>query len=173
MAESVKITPAHHKFIDNFSDILNCDLNNGPRKNHDPRYFRWFDTGDLQNLEMLWVINEIAYLTPEVTHWLPTKQTDFILEAVLQQQDWLWSPNLTIRVSIHLRNKQPSYFWRWVQKEALQKQGLAIAFSQVFDPNLGPATDWHECAASSQNNKCEDCRHCWTIDDVAYPWRAK
>jgi len=35
---------------------------------------RWFDSGDLQSLEMLEAIVEVARKTAKVKHWLPTKE---------------------------------------------------------------------------------------------------
>lgn len=174
MAKPLTTRPSHHKFIDDFSQVLLADLTNYNPNNietHDPTYFRWFDTGDLQDIEMLWSINEIAFVTPEIKHWLPTKEASLILQA-LRDEDWMWCSNLTIRLSVHLRNEEPSEFWRFQQTKA-KTQGLNLSFSQVFDPEKGPSTDWFECPALKQDHKCLTCRHCWSEEDVAYPWRKK
>jgi hypothetical protein len=170
---NINITQHHINFVDDFSYLLDKKQKNQTSKtntdNHDPNYFRWFDTGDIQDLEMLWCVNEIAYSTPNIKHWLPTKEARILLNA-LNYFDWAWSDNLTVRLSIHMRDKTPSSFWRKQQLEAFNKN-LTLSFSQVFTPSLGPAKDWFECPALQQGHKCLSCRHCWTMEDVAYPWR--
>jgi hypothetical protein len=41
---------------------------------HCDRYFRWFDTGDLQGANHLRNVVEVATATPQVCHWLPTRE---------------------------------------------------------------------------------------------------
>jgi len=41
-------------------------------------YFRWFSSGDLQSVEMLEDIIAVCRLTPNVQHWLPTQERDFV-----------------------------------------------------------------------------------------------
>ena len=36
-------------------------------------WFRWHDSGDIQSLEHLEKIFEVCRLTPETSHWLPTR----------------------------------------------------------------------------------------------------
>lgn len=58
------------------------------------RYFRWFDSGDLQSENHLYNICEVARHTPDVLHWLPTQEHDLVREfrgAI--------PGNLTIRLS--------------------------------------------------------------------------
>ena len=38
------------------------------------KYFRWHDSGDVQNLDHLNKIFEVCKLTPDVKHWLPTRE---------------------------------------------------------------------------------------------------
>ena len=38
------------------------------------KYFRWHDSGDLQSLKHLAKIFKVARLTPDVQHWLPTRE---------------------------------------------------------------------------------------------------
>lgn len=164
------ITDKQHNFINNFTNIINAD--NKITKKHDSRYFRWFDTGDLQGVAMLWAINQIALQTPSTSHWLPTKEYGYVLNALSPShpRTWDWAPNLTLRLSVHMRNSEPSPFWK-LKREAAFAQGLTLTFSQVFDEEHGPSEDWHVCEAPKQDHKCLDCRHCWGDKDVAYVWR--
>lgn len=59
----------------------------------DEKYFRWFDSGDLQSEKMLMDINQIALNTPEIKYWLPTQERN-IIKSMSGFAD-----NLTIRVS--------------------------------------------------------------------------
>ena len=38
------------------------------------KYFRWHDAGDVQDLEHLNKIYSVCKLTPEVKHWMPTRE---------------------------------------------------------------------------------------------------
>ena len=38
------------------------------------KYFRWHDSGDVQDLEHLFKIYEVCRLTPGKKHWLPTRE---------------------------------------------------------------------------------------------------
>ena len=38
------------------------------------KYFRWHDAGDVQDLEHLKKIYSVCKLTPEVKHWMPTRE---------------------------------------------------------------------------------------------------
>ena len=40
--------------------------------------FRWHDSGDIQSMEHLQKIVDIAIATPNIKHWLPTKESKFI-----------------------------------------------------------------------------------------------
>jgi hypothetical protein len=57
------------------------------------KYFRWHDSGDVQDEAHLLKIFEVCKLTPETSHWLPTREawTADYLERV--------PGNLTLRFS--------------------------------------------------------------------------
>jgi hypothetical protein len=38
------------------------------------KYFRWHDSGDVQDLKHLAKIFKVARLTPDVKHWMPTRE---------------------------------------------------------------------------------------------------
>jgi hypothetical protein len=38
------------------------------------KYFRWHDSGDVQDVDHLLKIFEVCKLTPETRHWLPTRE---------------------------------------------------------------------------------------------------
>ena len=59
-------------------------------------FHRWFDSGDLQSVEMLEAIAQAARLTPDIKHWLPTRESA-IVKAWLKSNEC--PSNLVIRVS--------------------------------------------------------------------------
>ena len=60
------------------------------------RTFRWFDSGDLQDVEMLERIVSVARHTPEIRHWLPTRERGIVWRYLATE---VLPANLTIRLS--------------------------------------------------------------------------
>ena len=114
-------------------------------------FHRWFDSGDLQSIEMLDAIARAARLTPEIKHWLPTREAAIV-------KAWLKSnkcpSNLVIRVSATMIGDKPSN---------------ADLTSTVH--RKGETVRGHVCPASQQGNQCGACRACWsnTVNNVSYP----
>jgi hypothetical protein len=108
-------------------------------------FFRWHDSGDLQSLDHLKKIFEVCKLTPNINHWLPTRETSII--ACIQADEV--PKNLIIRLSAHKVDGKASTFWPWTSTVVTSEK---------------------TCPAAEQDNKCKDCRACWdrTIPNVAY-----
>lgn len=115
-------------------------------------YHRWFDSGDLQSLEMLEDIVAVCRMTPNVKHWLPTQERA-ILRAYHQKHGDL-PDNLVVRVS--------------ASKVDHVLSGYANT-SNVYSKDGQPMG--HGCPARQQGNACGDCRACWSKDvaNVSYP----
>jgi len=97
------------------------------------KYFRWHDAGDVQDLEHLNKIYSVCKLTPEVKHWMPTR------EAWIKNYLYNKPENLVIRFSppmIGQRNDS------WPNSSMVVESGAT-------------------CPAPKQNNSCGDCRACW------------
>ena len=109
------------------------------------KYFRWHDSGDIQSLKHLAKIFKVARLTPDVAHWLPTR------EAWTQAYQDRAPSNLIIRFSMPMVNQEAAGNWRNTS-------------TVVTDENKAT------CPAPKQNNACGDCRACWTpsVKNVAY-----
>ena len=60
----------------------------------DTKVFRWFDSGDIQGKDMLNDMNTVAWASPNVRFWLPTKEYKLV-----KDYDREVAPNLVIRVS--------------------------------------------------------------------------
>ena len=97
------------------------------------KYFRWHDAGDVQDLDHLNKIYSVCKLTPEVKHWMPTR------EAWIKDHLDSKPANLVIRFSppmIGQRNDS------WPNSSMVVETGAT-------------------CPAPKQNNSCGDCRQCW------------
>ena len=109
-----------------------------------PDVFRWHDSGDVQDEEHLLKIFAVAKLTPETSHWLPTREawTQKYLSAV--------PDNLTLRFSIPMIDQPASGNWANTST-VVSGQGRT-------------------CPAPDQSNECKDCRACWdpSVKNVAY-----
>jgi len=120
--------------------------------------FRWFDSGDLQSLKMLEAINKIALATPQVKHWLPTKE-HAIVSSFLKKKSF--ASNLTVRLSAYLIDsyRAPNHTG---QKSVVLSP---LIFSQTVEND-----SLRLCPSSKQGGKCLDCRNCWNkdIETIAY-----
>ena len=133
--------------------IVQAALKRRLSKLHDPRWveamvtligkdqlFRWHDAGDLQSVQHLKNIFEVCKQTPNTKHWLPTRESRFLIYWQFGEKV---PKNLKIVLSDHMNDQRvPPSWWPYTS---------------------GVTTD-HEavtCPASSQGNKCLDCRKCW------------
>jgi hypothetical protein len=116
------------------------------------KYFRWFDSGDIQNGDMLFNINTIARYTPNIQHWLPTKEAAVCREVL--KEIGVLSPNLTIRISASMMDGKPPGWWP--------------VTSTVYTKK--PVDNSSRCPAPEQGNNCGECRKCWdkTVSLVSY-----
>jgi hypothetical protein len=107
--------------------------------------FRWHDSGDVQDLEHLKKIYEVCKATPDVKHWMPTREAwvkPYLKDA---------PSNLVIRFSMPMVDQEAAASW----------------------PNTSTVvTDAAKrtCPAPDQNNECGSCRACWdpNIKNIAY-----
>ena len=107
--------------------------------------FRWHDAGDLIDLQHLLRIFEVCKLTPDVKHWLPTREAQ-----ILSNIDPRMVPdNLIIRLSATMVDGPAPKSWPWTS--TVVKNGAS-------------------CPAPKQDNECKDCRACWDKDihNIAY-----
>lgn len=110
----------------------------------DSGYFRWFDSGDVQDLEMLEKICEVAKRLPHVKFWLPTKQYNYV--AQWREKHGKFPANLNVRLSAYIIEEKPS-------ETILQKLG-------VTGSSVTKGSEFN-CPSSLQGNKCLTCRLCW------------
>jgi hypothetical protein len=110
------------------------------------RYFRWFDSGDVQSDSHLKNIRTVAEHTPEIQHWLPTGEAEAVRRV------GAFPPNLTVRLSGH-----------WID-------GKAPAWPTTSTVAREPPAGSYACPSRLQQNSCGDCRACWDqgIGEVVY-----
>jgi len=108
-------------------------------------FFRWHDSGDVQNLKHLLKIFKVCTLTPGIQHWMPTR------EAWVKKYLHKAPGNLVIRFSATMVNQAAPESW-------------PNTSTVVTDPSQA------NCPAPSQGNACKDCRACWDpeVKNVAY-----
>lgn len=115
-------------------------------------FHRWFDSGDLQSVEMLDAIVRTCNLTPEINHWLPTREATIVRDYLAAHGPF--PANLIVRVSATMIGDAPRN---------------ATHTSTVH--RKGDTVTGHACPASTQGNQCGDCRACWSpaVPNVSYP----
>ena len=122
----------------NFVDIMVMEIGN-------EKYFRWFDSGDVQSVSDCLKIIAIAERTPKTKHWVPTKEPKYWAKALKMVKQ---PKNLIVRLSAPMKDAKVSPTWtRWTS---------SVATSEAVRPLSG-----HVCPAPTQNNTCGDCRACW------------
>lgn len=136
----------HPDFVEAFVTVLSALRR---RQRIPENRFRWFDSGDIQSLEMLEKINEIARLTPDIRHWLPTREVRYLKAFLIKHG--AFSPNLQIRVS-----------YAWIGKAPSNPIVKGVPMSTVDVPG------GHQCPAPKQGGQCLSCDACWTTKDVNY-----
>ena len=116
-------------------------------------HFRWFDSGDIQSLSMLERIAAVASETPNVSHWLPTREYGIVRSYLAANRK---PENLTIRIS--------SVF---VDREPQRIANLPTSTVHRDEPPRG-----YVCPAYERKPaQCGDCRACWEpyVENVSYP----
>lgn len=117
-----------------------------------PRYHRWHDSGDLQSREHLAKICAVCRATPELRHWLPTREAKIVKDFVRDGGEI--PENLVIRLSATMVDGSAPA--SWLQTSTVVSTGEAVG---------------HLCPSRHQANKCGECRACWSaeVGNVTYP----
>jgi len=128
-------------------------LRNGAMGVRDGRYFRWHDSGDLQSPVHLARICAVARLTPDVVHWLPTREYRIVKSYLLM--GGTIPANLVVRLSAHM-----------VDGSVPDIAGLPVSTVHTVAAPEGARS----CPAPTQGNQCKSCRACWTpaVRHVSY-----
>ena len=120
-------------------------------------YFRWHDSGDLQSVDHLYKIAEVARQLDRTLFWLPTREYDIVKDFV---KNHAIPHNLIIRMSTMMIDQQA--------KLPRSLQGFAnILTSSVHSQK---ELDGFKCLAPKQEGQCGSCRACWDnkVTNVSY-----
>lgn len=129
-------------------------------QSRDSRVFRWHDSGDLQTVEHLSMLAEVADALPWVTFWLPTREGRIL-------RDWMAEygalpANFTVRQSAALVGHIQS-------PEKVRDSGRTVSAVALKGQTLPDGA--HACPAYKQDGACGSCRACWSpnVPVVVYP----
>ncbi len=113
---------------------------------------RWFDSGDLDSVEMLAAICKVAETTPTIAHWLPTREAAVV--KAFKKAGGKVPANLVIRVSSTMINDAP----------ISGHENTSTVHRKGHEP------EGHICPAPQQGGNCGDCRACWnpSVKNVSY-----
>lgn len=107
-------------------------------------HFRWHDSGDLLGVNHFRLICLIAKYMPDVQFWIPTREKQYIRGEI--------PSNIAVRVSAAM-------------------VGDTIDTGSYLTSSVSSGVGF-KCPSSTQDNKCGDCRACWSsvanIDYVAH-----
>ena len=134
------------EWVDYMAELLTLKYKNLDKSK---RYHRWFDSGDIQSFGHLMKIFEVCELTPQIKHWLATREYQLINQLDVKDVP----KNLCFRVSAIKVDSKPPTFWKWTS--GVHKDKKAIG---------------RECPAYKQDGECGSCRACWSrkVKQVSY-----
>lgn len=119
----------------------------------DGRYFRWHDSGDLQSVGHLRLVVRVCEATPDVAHWLPTREVGIVRNFL--RAGGVIPPNLAVRLSVaRVGAEVPN---GWAELIAHPR----VTASGVIPRNGGSVVGMDSCAAPTQDGECRACRACW------------
>ena len=133
----------HPRFVEAMSYMIN-------RYSKKSGYFRWFDSGDLNDRTMLQKIVEVCRKTHTIKHWLPTREVKIVKDYLKIYKEF--PDNLLVRVSAPMIDGKP------------------LKFDYTSTVHHKQKAIGHDCPSRFQENKCMDCRACWdrNIKNVSY-----
>lgn len=128
----------------------------------DQPWFRWHDSGDLMSVQHLVRIARVCMLTPDVQHWLPTREYSIVQEFLRAGGEI--PANLTIRLSAWFVEERPDI--------PAELEHLTTSTVHSHDlVQLGRRKDSVACRAQQRGNECGPCRACWSakVKNISYP----
>ena len=138
---------------------------------------RWFDSGDLQSVDMLRAIILCAEITPNIRHWLPTREAKLVKDY--RKQYGNEPSNLVIRVSATMISDKP--IAGHVNTSTVHRAGEEIhgkeclAYRTNKDAKVVDKVTFKAMTRPEKKEQdfghCGDCRACWSKDvtNVSYP----
>lgn len=145
-------------------------------------FHRWFDSGDLQSVAMLEAICMAAELTPEIKHWLPTREAKIVRD--FKRAGGVVPANLVIRISSTMIGDAPRS--QYANTSTVHRKGETVHGKECHayrtDAQRGLISEdefkrVRKMPAAQRKAEgwdfghCGDCRACWSKDvaNVSYP----
>lgn len=133
------------------------------------RWFRFHDSGDIQGVWHLANIAEVCRRTPRVSYWLPTREYGFVAEFL---RAGVIPPNLTVRLSAHMIDTEPVLGEHRAALAHLPVSTVSTVSRYASGMAIVEGKGSVECrAVELRDNRCGDCRACWSseVRAVNYP----
>jgi len=139
-------------------------------KHYNEGYFRWHDSGDIQDLDHLSNIIKVVQATPETKHWLPTSEWNIIRDfwnLMKRRNLSIMFPNLTIRLSATMIDGE-------TPRDLAKLMGVQVSCVSKFAWDC-PAQDNTYVENNGRKliraGNCGNCRRCWNQEnlEIAYP----
>jgi hypothetical protein len=109
-------------------------------------YFRWFDSGDVQSVDMLRAILDVVEATPGTKHWIASREVGFARDVLRERA---MPANVVLRLSA-----------AFPDSDHVPGKAITGTVSMVFTDK--PQEGAHVCPAPKQGGQCGDCRACWS-----------
>jgi len=140
-------------------------------------FHRWFDSGDLQSVEMLRAIVLCAEMTPDIAHWLPTREAKIVKEY---RKLYGKEPrNLVIRVSATMIGDKPiagHTNTSTVHKKGQEVHGKECLAYRTNKDAIVVDLDTFQAMGKAEKKEqdfghCGNCRACWnpSVENISYP----
>jgi hypothetical protein len=130
-------------------------------KKNGEAFHRWFDAGDLQSVEMMAAIVFVCLMTPDIKHWLPTREAAIVL--AWRKAGGIEPDNLVIRISSTMVGDKPR---NAPNTSTVHEHGKEHAGHEC--PSDTPK---HRKMSKDGKANCGKCRACWdkSVPNVSYP----
>lgn len=131
------------------------------------KFHRWFDSGDFNinakanGISFLVKIVEVAKRTPNIKHWIPTKEFPVIKKYLKQYGSF--PKNVVVRMSDYMVDKN--------KFKANSDYKISTVISKVENYDLVKTKRSVLCHATIDgSHKCGDCKKCWSkqYDQIVY-----
>ena len=142
-------------------------------------FHRWFDSGDLDSVDMLKAIVQVAKATPTIHHWLPTREMGIVKEY--RKQGGSIPRNLRVRLSATMVGDKPvtsakrlGVSTSTVHTDKTTLHGKeCLAYRTDLTRGVVSISEYKQARKARDKSydfgHCGDCRHCWlSPDNVSY-----
>ena len=131
----------HPRWVEAMASQINAKRN---------KFFRWHDSGDVQDVEHLSKIFAVCRMTPDTSHWMPTR------EAWVKKYLYPTRSNPLIRFSATMVDQDAPASWPNTSTVVTKSAAATCPAPKQLDKDGKP--------------HCKDCRACWdkSVKNVAY-----